>query len=128
MLKNHGRVGFEEGMNALKQYASEIRDILKSNNVETLKDFGQILHKAWIAKQQLSDKISNPDIEKLYAFAVQNGAEGGKLLGAGGGGYLLLYVSPKNKINLIQKLRNIGIELVDFHFEANGVRGWKSPE
>lgn len=128
MITNHGKIQFEEGMIALKQYASDVRDIIQSNDINQLKDFGKILHKAWIAKQQLSDKISNPDIEKIYSFALQNGAEGGKLLGAGGGGYLLLYVPPKNRMNLIQKLRKIGLELVDFHFETDGVKAWSSPE
>jgi galactokinase/mevalonate kinase-like predicted kinase len=50
------------------------------------------------------------------------------LLGAGGGGYLLLYVSPQKKIHLIQQLRKIGLEIVDFHFESEGVSGWRSPE
>ena len=58
-------------------------------------DFGNLLHESWIEKKYLSSNISNSKIDNIYNFAIKNGALGVKLLGAGGGGFLLFYV-PKN--------------------------------
>jgi D-glycero-alpha-D-manno-heptose-7-phosphate kinase len=61
-----------------------------------LNDFGSLLHEAWTVKKKLSAKISNSNIDELYEEGLRNGAIGGKLLGAGGGGYILFYVPEKN--------------------------------
>ena len=70
----------------------EMRNYLLKGN---LYDFGKALHKAWELKKSFSTKISNPILDKVYDGAIQNGAIGGKLLGAGGGGYFLFYVQSK---------------------------------
>ena len=72
-------------------------NILQSNT--DLKSFGQLLDHSWNIKKKLSDKISNNIINKYYNIALKNGAVGGKLLGAGGGGFLLIYVDEKIKKN-----------------------------
>jgi len=59
-----------------------------------LDDIGSLLHEAWGLKKRLSSKISNPVIENIYARAREAGAIGGKLLGAGGGGFLLIFAEP----------------------------------
>ncbi len=75
----------------------ELRDALYAGDLE---GFGKILHKNWLLKQQLASKISNPYISNLYNKALDNGAVGGKLLGAGGGGFLLFYCSQENHARL----------------------------
>lgn len=68
-------------------------NILTSN--QSLSAFGQLLHQAWMAKRSLSQVISNPDIDKLYQQGINAGAWGGKLLGAGAGGFLLFFAPPE---------------------------------
>ena len=71
-----------------------------------INDFGLLLNEAWKEKKSLSPKITNNKIDELYNFAIQNGALGGKLLGAGGGGFLLIYLPKKNQKKLLLKLKN----------------------
>jgi len=83
-----------------------------------IKDFGRLLHEAWIFKRSLTDKISTPEIDKIYESALKAGAIGGKLLGAGGGGFMLLFVPPETQPKVREKLKNL-LE-VKFKFERNG--------
>jgi D-glycero-alpha-D-manno-heptose-7-phosphate kinase len=80
--------------------------------------FGELLHEAWLAKRELSDKVSNSQVDSLYDEARMAGAIGGKLLGAGGGGFFLLFVPPE-KQNKIRKQLNRLIH-VPFEFEFTG--------
>jgi D-glycero-alpha-D-manno-heptose-7-phosphate kinase len=73
-------------------------NILTSN--QSLSAFGGLLHQAWIAKRSLSQVISNPDIDELYQQGINAGAWGGKLLGAGAGGFLLFFAPPEAHSNL----------------------------
>ena len=66
-----------------------------------LLQFGQSLHEAWQYKRQLSSKISTTKLDDIYASALSHGAIGGKLLGAGGGGFFIFYVPPYEKLSLI---------------------------
>ena len=72
-----------------------------------LDNFGRLLHESWIEKKELSRLISNSKIDQLYNLSIKNGALGGKLLGAGGGGFLLLYVRKENQKNFLNKFNNI---------------------
>jgi D-glycero-alpha-D-manno-heptose-7-phosphate kinase len=60
-----------------------------------LNDFGKLLHESWLLKRSLTDKISNNTIDDIYSIAIKNGAIGGKLLGAGGGGFILFFAAPQ---------------------------------
>ena len=73
--------------------AYKLKADLQDNRLDT---FGDILHQNWILKKELSDDISNPQIDVWYDIALKNGAAGGKLLGAGGGGFLLFSLLEKN--------------------------------
>lgn len=125
MIKNYGKSDFIEGMKELKKLALKIQGILRDTPIEKLDEFGYALHEAWIAKKKLSNKITNEEIEKLYLYSLENGAIGGKLLGAGGGGHLLLFVRSLKKGDLIKKLQKIGVTIVNFAFEKYGVTSWK---
>jgi D-glycero-alpha-D-manno-heptose-7-phosphate kinase len=80
--------------------------------------FGELLHEAWLAKRSLSHMVSNAEIDDLYERALAAGAIGGKLTGAGGGGFLLLFVPPKRQPEVCEALA--GCIHVPFEFETNG--------
>lgn len=88
---------------------------LENNNVDYV---GETLHKSWMLKKTLAKGISNPEIDKYYDLAIENGATGGKLLGAGGCGFLLFYVPKENQ----EKFRKAMKELkeVEFKFDHQG--------
>ena len=90
--------------------------ILQSNSC--LSDFGELLHETWMAKRELSSKVANDVVDELYERAKKNGALGGKIMGAGGGGFLLLFVPPSEQ----HRVREALSELlhVPFRFESNG--------
>ena len=79
-----------------------------------------MLHQNWLSKKELSNKVSNSIIDSYYNDALKNGAYGGKILGAGGGGFLFL-IAPKNNHSKIIKALN-KLEMVDFNFEPIGTR------
>lgn len=85
---------------------------------EDLDEFGRLLHEGWELKKSLGTRISNPEIDAMYSAARSAGALGGKLLGAGGGGFLLLYAGEKNRDSVREALKN-RLE-VDFRFERYG--------
>jgi D-glycero-alpha-D-manno-heptose-7-phosphate kinase len=69
-----------------------------------LDEFGELLHEAWLLKKQLSPTVSTPGLESLYSTATRHGALGGKVLGAGGGGFVMLYVPPERQPLVIDAL------------------------
>lgn len=83
----------KEDLACLADLAEQGVDVLTGR--QSLKRFGQLLHQSWMIKKQLSSKISNPDIDQFYERGIEAGAVGGKLLGAGGGGFLLFFVEPE---------------------------------
>jgi len=100
----------------MKDLVEESLSIL--NSTADLTAFGELLHEAWLAKRSLSERVSNPDVDDLYEQARQAGALGGKLTGAGGGGFLLLFVPPDRQPALKDRLRHL--LHVPFRFEFSG--------
>jgi D-glycero-alpha-D-manno-heptose-7-phosphate kinase len=105
-----------------KKITSKIKNLLLTNNLE---EIGSLLHSAWLNKKQLSSSISNPKIDHLYEVGLRNGAQGGKLLGAGGGGYILFYLSPDKRNQLKRELHKEGGEVLNFKFDTGGTRIWQ---
>ena len=92
-----------------------LKDNLLKNDIS---DFGRILHENWIIKRELSSQITNSEIQDIYDQALMSGAEGGKLLGAGGGGFFLFYCKEENQEKLRTKLKDL--REYNFNFESNG--------
>lgn len=92
-------------------------EILNSGNI---KKFGELLHESWQIKRNLSDKISTSHIDDIYETARSAGALGGKLLGAGGGGFVLVFVPPEKQQRVKEKLKNL--LQVPFKFENLGTQ------
>lgn len=101
----------------MKALVDESERILTDKHSD-LDDFGRLLHETWKLKRQTGNKISTGDIDSLYERAMNAGALGGKLLGAGGGGFLLFYVPEENQKFLAESLSEL--LLVPFEFENNG--------
>ena len=91
-------------------------EILSSK--KDLAEFGELLHETWLAKRALSNKVSNAEVDSLFAEARANGASGGKLLGAGGGGFVLLFAPPKRQARIKRYFK--GLIQVPFKFEFGG--------
>ena len=89
--------------------------MIKSGNID---DFGKLLNDAWIEKKELSNSITNYKIDELYQTSIQNGALGGKLLGAGGGGFLLIYMNKGKQKKFLKKIKNI--TNIPFKFSNKG--------
>ncbi len=108
----------EDKFEALKKMVDLVYDLQNALEGGHFNDMGKIMHENWILKQQLASSISNPDINECYNTAMQNGALGGKLLGAGGGGFMLFYCSEDKQPQLIKALSKL--RRFDFKFETGG--------
>lgn len=102
-------------LSEMKKLAFRGKDALLAGAFD---DFGEMLHQSWQLKKQLASKISNPELNEMYEVALKNGALGGKITGAGGGGFLLLYCQSGRKDDVRSALR--GLEEVPFRFEPDG--------
>lgn len=104
-------------LTTMLQMVDEAADIV-SNTHRPLRDFGSLLHESWNLKKALTNKITNPQIDDIYEAGREAGAIGGKLLGAGGGGFMLFFVSPERREALIFRLRKL--LCVPFGFSNRG--------
>ena len=100
----------------MKDLVEESISILNSNN--DISAFGELMRESWLAKRSLSSDVSNPHVDEIYEKAIKGGAIGGKLTGAGGGGFILLFVPP-DKHKDIKKLLN-NLIYVPFKFDFSG--------
>jgi D-glycero-alpha-D-manno-heptose-7-phosphate kinase len=87
-------------MQCIVEAAADILD----GSVTGYDDFGALLHESWLLKKRLSSKVSTSAIDEIYARGLSAGALGGKILGAGGGGFILFFVRPENRERLRQGL------------------------
>lgn len=106
----------ERQLHSYGEMVQEALAILSSDR--SLLDFGRLLDEAWKLKRSLGQGVSNNEIDNIYSTALQSGAVGGKLLGAGGGGFLLIFAAPENHSVLKAKLNNL-LE-IPFRFERSG--------
>src|SRR3989344_4256127 len=101
------------------EMVDEAIQVLHSAN-GSISEFGKLLHQSWLYKRSLSDKVSTPEIDSIYEEAISAGATGGKILGAGGGGFLLLFVKPNLQSQVRERLKHL--IHVPFEFEDSGSR------
>ncbi len=102
-------------MSEMVALAGKMKDALNKNNLDV---FGEMLHENWILKKQMAEGVSNPRIDKWYKIALKSGAIGGKLLGAGGGGFLLFYAPEEKHRGIISALSDLSCQ--EFAFEPQG--------
>jgi D-glycero-alpha-D-manno-heptose-7-phosphate kinase len=104
-------------LNAMKQQVWEFKECLANSDFNKV---GEMLHKGWMAKKTLTDNISNERIDEIYNRALRAGAIGGKISGAGGGGFLLLYCPMDRQEKLREALSDL--RELPFHFERDGAK------
>jgi D-glycero-alpha-D-manno-heptose-7-phosphate kinase len=108
--------GKKSQLRIMKHLVEESLGLLNSG--QDICGFGSLLHEAWLAKRGLSAQVSNTQIDQIYELAMANGALGGKLLGAGGGGFMLLFVPPAFQERVRERLKKL--IYVPFRFEFSG--------
>jgi len=108
-----------ESLHEIRELADLMRDTLKAGNLD---QFGELLHKGWQAKKRVSDKISSSRIDEIYEAARHEGAIGGKITGAGGGGFLLLYCRQPEQPAVRARLSDLGAREMDFEFDFQGAQ------
>ena len=105
----------KDHINRILEYVNEGEKILNNGDID---DFGSLLHDAWVEKKALSNLITNSKINSIYDKARSHGALGGKLLGAGGGGFLLMYMKKKDRSDFLKKNKNL--VSIPFNFTSLG--------
>lgn len=108
-----------EALHEIRELAVTMRNVLMKGELE---HFGRLLHEGWEAKKRVSSKISTSHIDDLYAMARQAGAVGGKVTGAGGGGFLLLYVPAARQESVRQAFSARGLREMIFGFDRDGAQ------
>ena len=111
------RASVIDSLHAIKHAAVRLNHDLRRGDIAAV---GECLHRSWIAKRQLAKGVSDPWIDQWYDSAINAGATGGKLVGAGGGGFMLLYCDPDHQTNVTETLVSAGLTKVPFHFESEG--------
>jgi len=107
-----------ERLHRIKEIGLQTKKIFENGKID---EFGELLHEHWIIKKGLSSKITDSFIDEAYDLGRKSGAIGGKVVGAGGGGFLLLYC-PRNKSRLLAKMKEIGLYPMWFSFEHEGAK------
>ena len=108
-----------EALHEVKLLAASMRSALEWGD---LHQFGELLHQSWQAKRRVSNKISNAHIDDLYTLATRSGALGGKITGAGGGGFLLLYCERQHQAAVRDAMQAAGIREMTFGFDMQGAQ------
>ncbi len=123
VVEQRGKV--MDSLAGLKQLTHDLkRALLKGRML----DFGGLLDEAWTLKRNLASAITNSHIEELYETAKSAGAIGGKILGAGGGGHLLLFAPFNKRSKVRQAIEAAGARIIDFQFEDRGAGSWATTE
>jgi len=112
-----------KNLDYIKKSAYEMKKALLKGN---MKEIGELLHVGWIHKKKLDSKISTPRIDKFYEKILKNGAKGGRLLGAGGGGHLLILCDPDRRQDIFKLIAKNNWKTVKINFDSDGLQVWKN--
>ncbi len=111
-----------DAMHTLKEQAIHMKEAILRGN---LNEIGEILNTGWKAKKATADGISNPALDEIYEAALKEGATGGKISGAGGGGFMFFYCPNQTRYKVIDRLHQFGGEFRRFQFTKSGVTTWR---
>ncbi len=118
------RAGRAETVAALEALKAQTQEMKRALLLGEIDGFGELLHQAWEHKKHLDEGISNPHVDALYRIARKEGAIGGKMTGAGGGGYFLFLTRFDRRHRVAGALEKHGGQVVPFQFESRGVMSW----
>ncbi|MGE4287816.1 MAG: dehydrogenase [Salinivirgaceae bacterium] len=110
-----------EAMQKIKQQASTMKEALLKGELHQI---GEILDFGWQQKKQMADNITNPEIDELYRKVLAAGATGGKISGAGGGGFMFFYCPGNSRHRVIKMLEENGGQVKRYEFVTNGLQTW----
>lgn len=110
-----------DAMHNLKEQSQRMKEALLRGEIDQI---GQILHYGWQHKKNMAEGISNPMIDNIYDTAMNAGATGGKISGAGGGGFMIFYAPYTNKYDVIKALNELGGKVMRYTFTNIGVTTW----
>ena len=108
-------------MHQLKEQAFDMKRSFLQSDFQAI---GSILHESWLNKKQMASGISNDLIDSIYQTAIDAGASGGKISGAGGGGFMMFFAEGLNRYKVIEALKKLGGEVVAYRFESKGLDSW----
>jgi D-glycero-alpha-D-manno-heptose-7-phosphate kinase len=111
-----------EATHLIKQNSFLLKDFLLKGEVVR---FAKAIGEEWENKKKMASSITNRNIEKIYEAAIKAGAYGGKVSGAGGGGFMIFTVDPLKKPDLLRALGSFDGSVLNFHFSENGCQSWK---
>jgi D-glycero-alpha-D-manno-heptose-7-phosphate kinase len=120
--KQKGEEGDErviERLLAIKELGLAIREALEAGDLDS---FGELMHRSWVQKRSLAPNISNDSIDGVYNLARSRGAMGGKITGAGGGGFLMLYCQEEYQDAVTEALEDAGLRRMGFGFDTYGAQ------
>jgi len=115
------RTGIKSAMDAMKELTVQAKNSLLTGRLTRL---GEILHEEWLMKKQTADTISTPQIDEMYDEARRLGVVGGKISGAGGGGFMFFYCPFDRKPAVLKRLVDLGATEFGFAFEPSGMQSW----
>lgn len=110
-----------EGMHELKRQASLMKESILKGNFD---GFADCLRAGWEAKKKTSSVISNPKIDEMYRFIMENGGKAAKISGAGGGGFMMIVCDPKRRFELVEKLKKTDGQVLVTSFTERGTQAW----
>lgn len=118
---NMGDIEMTRNLDQIKQIGLDTRRYLENGQVDI---FGQLLHEHWEIKKKRSQEMSYAYVDECYELARKNGAVGGKLVGAGGGGFFMFYCNNYNhdKTKLVKAMQKIGLKWERFRFDFDGAK------
>jgi len=108
-----------DSLHEVRQIGYDIKQTLEAGDLDR---FGELLHTHWEIKKKRSTKMSNPDIDRWYDEARRAGALGGKLMGAGGGGFLMFYCPAQYRQVLRERMAAEGLREMSFQFDTEGAK------
>jgi len=108
-----------DSLHGIKQSSEDLLEVFRLGDIRAV---GEIIHNSWEMKKRLAEGVSNPAIDEAYDLALKMGADGGKIAGAGGGGYLLLIGDPRYQDKVTESLSALNFKRMTFHFDHGGAQ------
>jgi D-glycero-alpha-D-manno-heptose-7-phosphate kinase len=118
---NNGSVKSVEAMHKIKELAIRMKEAILKGKLDMM---GELLNISWEYKKQMADGITNPQIDKIYDAAIKAGATGGKISGAGGGGFMFFYCPGNTRYNVLKALEQFGGDARRYEFTRHGLETW----